>query len=140
MIVRIHGNEILPVCPAHPRNRIVRRTSPGKNLKPLSERQIRVRDQGFHGSFISDFPDDLPRVDPGDPRDAELPHGPGERPHTPEIRRHIIAVPDDKSADGRHERLEIVVIDPVIADQRVSHDDELIRVGRVREDFLVTDR
>ena len=140
MIFRIHGNKILPMRPAHPGHRIVRNIRLPKNLQSLGERHFRICEQGFHSALASDLPYDLPRVNPGDPRDPEFPHGLPKRPPAPEIRGHVIIVPHDKASDGRPCRLEIIVIDPVVSDERVGHDDELVRVGRVREDLLIADR
>ena len=103
----------------------------------IFKRCVRVRDQRLLSALPADLADQLPGVRTGDARDPQRRHGLGQRRAAAEVGGPVVVVPDDHAADAGPQGLEVVVVDPVIADQRVGHDHELVGVGGVREDLLV---
>ncbi len=75
--------------------------------------------------------DQLPCVRPGHARNLKSLHHTGKAVPAAEIGRAVIIIPDDQAADGGAGCFKIVLIDAVITNQGISHDNELVRIGRV---------
>ena len=54
-----------------------------------------------------------------------------------EVGGHIVVIAHNKAADGGDAAFEIIVGDAVVANQRISHNDKLIRVAGIADQLLV---
>ena len=128
MILRIHGDIILTVVSADPRYRIGRQDGFAKNFQALLKRQFCISYESFLRTLAADLTHDFPRIKSRYPRNPELLHNLGKRGFASEIGWTVIVISDDESAYCRASRFIIVIIDPVVPDQRICHDHELICV------------
>ena len=128
MILRIHGYIILTIVSADPRYRIGRQNRLSEKSQALLKRQLCIRYQSFLRPLATDFAHDFPCIKSRYPRNPKFLHDLGKRGFASEIGRAVIVISDDESAYCRASRFIIVIIDPIVPDQRVSHDYELICV------------
>ena len=128
MILRIHGDIILTIVSADPRYRIGRQDGFAKNFQALLKRQLCIRYQSFLRPLTADLAHDFPRIKSRYSRNPKFLHDLGKRSFASEIGWAVIIVSDDESAYCRASRFIIVIIDPVIPNQRIRHDHELISV------------
>ena len=108
--------------------------------KPCERLGRRGRGRGNHHlltPFVADDAHQTARVDPPDGGNAVLLEHLGERLGVAEIRRRIVVLAHDHAADGRELRFVVLLGGTVVADQRIGHHHHLIRVGGVRQNFLI---
>ena len=126
MILRIHGDIILTVVSADPRYRIGRQDGFAKNFQALLKRQLCIRYQSFLRPLTAYLTHNLPCIKSRYSRNPKFLHDLGKRVFTSEVGWTVIVISDDESAYCRASRFIIVIIDPVVPDQRICHDHELI--------------
>src|SRR5437763_3812362 len=77
------------------------------------------------------------RVDPLDADDPVAPEVVVEAHARAEVRGDGRALLDDEAVHPRLPRLDVLVVDAVVADQRVRHRDDLPSIRRIGEDLLI---
>jgi len=77
------------------------------------------------------------RVDVLDPDDAVAREVGVETRARAEVRRDRRCLLHDEPVDPRPARLDVLVVDAVVADHRVRHRDDLASIGWIGEDLLV---
>src|SRR5581483_11656174 len=95
------------------------------------------RDHAAHRPFVADAPRESARVDALNRADVRGGEVGGERRFRVQVRRLFDRVPHDEACDLRSIALLHDVLDPVVADVRVGHHDDLKAVGRIGRDFLI---
>ena len=97
-----------------------------------------IRQNAEPASLLPDASRQPPGIHALQSRNSEPGHIVRQRFLAPEIGRERIVLPHNQSARRRAKGLGILPIDPVISDERIGHDNCLIRIGRIRYDFFVS--
>ena len=136
--VQCKGRFRSPGIPAaHPGNSIGRKYCTAQNIESLCLRHIRIRDQGLPCPVIPDRPGQGACVHPSDSGNSVGLHHLPQRLKAAEIGRLIIVFAHDQGTDRGGDRFIILYCHPVITDQRIGHNDRLIRVGQIRQNLLI---
>ena len=128
-------------CPgvpaADPGDGIGRKYCMVQERKPFRKRHIRIRDQGFSRSVVPDGPGQGTGIHAADSGDSIFLHHLPQCLHTAEIGWLIIIFAHDQGSDRGCNGFIVLCRHTVIADQRISHNDRLVRVGQIRQNLLI---
>src|SRR5712691_7250761 len=95
------------------------------------------RDDPVLGAVVPEVTRERARVDPLDADDAVAAQVVVEARAGAEVRRDGRRLFDDEAVHPRLPRLDVLLVDAVVADERVRHRDDLPSVRRIGEDLLV---
>ncbi len=94
-------------------------------------------EQGTHGAALPEMLGQRAGVDPLDADDPVGGEVVGEADLAAPVARRLAEFFDDEAADVGLVGFGIELVDPVVADQRVGHGDDLAAVGGIGEHLLV---
>ena len=122
---------------AHPRHHVVRQFARAQAFHRFLVRRGGVRNHHFLAPLVADYPRQTAGVDARDARNAHLLEHLVQRARIAEVRRDVVVLAHDQSADGRELGFVVFFGRAVVADQRIGHHHRLARVRGVGDDFLV---
>ena len=123
----------------HPRHRVMRNAICADAPHTFFGRRVGGGQKPQSASLVADATRQAAGIQSFQSRNAAGFHPVRKTPRAAEVGRFVVALAHQKSAHTRVSCFVVLVVDPVVSDQRVGHHHRLIGVGRVGDNLLIPD-